>query len=201
MTTTQIDDALAQVRRMRELVGDRQTFRGYSGRARLVGGAFCAVGAVVLSMPWMPAEPSAHLWGWGVIAAAAVTVNYFSLAYTLWKQGKLWTRAEILPVIDALPPFAVAGVLTLALIQHGQYDLLFGVWMLLYGLVHVVYRRNLPVANYAVGVWYLVAGTLCALSSRVVFTDPLPMALVFGFGELCGGLVLHRLRDKQEAKS
>ena len=198
MTTTQIDEALDQVRRMRELVGDRHSFRGYSGRARLIGCVLALAGAGVLTLPFAAEKPWVHLSVWTTVAALSALTNYGMLAYTLWKEGKLWVRAEMIPVVDALPPLAVGTVVSLALLMRGQFDLLFGAWMLLYGLVHVVYRRNLPIANYAVGVWYLAAGTLCALSPRISFTDPLPMAAVFGFGELCGGMVLRHWRDHKE---
>ena len=200
MTTSQIDEALAQVRRMRELVGDRQQFRGYSGCARWSGGTVTVLCALLLTQSWVPENPRIHLLFWGLAAVASALSNYGVLVYKLWKEGKLWMRSEVIPVVDAFPPLAVAGVMTVALVMRGQYDMLFGSWMLLYGLVHVVYRRNLPVGNYFVGVWYLFAGTLCVLSPQIEFMNPVPMALVFGLGELSGGMVLHRRRDQQEKR-
>jgi hypothetical protein len=72
-------------------------------------------------------------------------------------------------------------------VRAGQFDLLPGVWMLCYGLVHMAYRRNLPRGVYAVGLFYLAAGAACLLAPGVRLCDPRPMGMVFGMGEMAGG--------------
>src|SRR5450759_1517088 len=92
--------------------------------------------------------------------------------------------------------WAVGAGLSLALIMHGEYDLLFGTWMCLYGLGHMPYRNSLPFANYLVGIFYLACGAIMLVWPNVAFTNPYPMGLVFGAGELGGGFVLCRLNKE-----
>jgi hypothetical protein len=77
--------------------------------------------------------------------------------------------------------------------------LLPGVWMLCYGLVHMAYRRNLPRGVYAVGLFYLAAGAVCLLAPGVRLCDPRPMGMVFGVGEVAGGLALRGGGGGEEA--
>jgi hypothetical protein len=66
--------------------------------------------------------------------------------------------------------------------------------MCLYGLAHVAYRQSLPTIHYAVGIFYMLGGTACLLVPGICFTNPWPMGLVFGIGELSGGFILYRNR-------
>jgi hypothetical protein len=63
--------------------------------------------------------------------------------------------------------------------------------MCLFGLANFSSRHLLPRATGHLGLFYMLAGGLCLLSPTVNFVDPWPMALVFGIGELAGGLILH----------
>jgi hypothetical protein len=157
-----------------------------------------------MSRPGYPATPTAHLLGWGVVLAIGLTANYIGLL--LWfcclpAARRSWR--ELIPAGDAIPALAVGGGLSLALILHGDYDLLFGTWMCLYGLTHMPYRNSLPYANYLVGIYYLLCGGGLLVWPGVSFTNPWPMGIVFGAGELAGGCVLCKLnketaRDQEE---
>jgi hypothetical protein len=191
MIANHIHDALRQVDEMRALALERARFRGYSGLARMVGACAALTGAAVMSRPNFPATPSAHLAGWAAVLAVALAVNYAGLLVWFLRdpqaRGDRW---QLLPALDALPALAAGALLSGALILRGQHDLLFGTWMGLYGLVHAPYRRSLPPANLAVGVFYGLAGSLCLFHPSIRFTDPWPMGLVFFAGELAGGLAL-----------
>jgi len=197
MLAHHIHDALAQVRRLQALILEKRLFRGYSGLARMAGGLAVLAGVLVMSAPGFPATPSAHLLGWGVVLVTGLVINYGALFY--WFASILAARSsprEFRPAFDAVPPLAVGAVLSLALILHGEYDLLFGTWMCLYGLAHMPYRNSLPFANYLVGLFYLISGVVILVWPGVAFTNPYPMGLVFGAGELGGGLVLCRLNKE-----
>lgn len=186
-----IHDALGQVRQMRALALERARFRGYSGTARMVGGACALAGACVLSRPAFPATPAAHLAGWALVLVVALVLNYGGLLVWFWRDPNARRDGWVLlPALDALPALAAGALLSAALVAHGQYDLLFGVWMGMYGLVHAPYRRALPAANLAVGLFYGIAGAVCLFHPDVHFTNPWPMGLVFGAGELAGGGIL-----------
>lgn len=195
MLTNHIHDAIDQVRRMQELVLAKRRFRGYSGKARILGGVAALTGAFVFNRPGFPATAEAHLAGWAGVLAVGLLLNYGALAAWFLRDAAVrrdWLQLK--PAVDALPALGVGAVLSLGLVLRGHYDLLFGSWMALYGLVHVAYRQSLPRANYAVGVFYLLCGAYCLLAPHVDFTNPWPMGVVFGAGELAGGVVLYRNR-------
>jgi hypothetical protein len=190
-----IHDALRQVRQLRELVLDRRTFRGYSGAARIAGGVGALLGAAVLASPAVPRRPLPQLAGWGVVLALSLAANYGALArWFLSPRAGHRDVVRLMPAVDAIPVLAVGALLSVALVLRGQYDLLFGAWMCLYGLVHGLYRLSLPKANYAVGMFYLVCGAVCLLTPAGAFTNPWTMGLVFFVGEVAGGCVFCRLR-------
>lgn len=186
-----LHEALEQVRRMQAAVRDRLRFRGFSGSARMAGGLVALGGATILSRLDLPQAPLPHLVGWACVLALAGGLNYGALLLWLarqnrWRESSLW-----IPALESLPPLAVGGALSAALVRAGVYDLLPGTWMLCYGLVHMAYRRNLPRGVYAVGFFYVAAGIACLLAPGIRLTDPRPMGVVFGLGELAGGYCLH----------
>ncbi len=207
MLAHHIHDALAQVQRLQALILEKRLFRGYSGIARLAGGLAALGATLVMASPRFPATPAAHLMGWAVVLLIALAVNYgLLMVWFSTLPANRRTLRELTPAFEAVPALAVGAGLSLALILHGAYDLLFGTWMGLYGLAHMPYRRSLPFANYLVGLFYLACGAILLVWPGVAFTNPYPMGLVFGAGELAGGFVLCRLkaetvREQEEDKS
>ena len=196
MISNHIHDALAQVRTLQEMILEKRLFKGYSGRARIASGSLALACAAILASPWIPATPQAHLTGWGAVLVIALLLNYGALASVFvlnpaFRQNPLMMK----PAIDAVPPLAVGGVLSLALILLGQYNLLFGTWMALYGLAHTSCRHSLPQWNYSVALFYLLSGGLCLVTPGVSFLNPWPMGIVFFAGELVGGSVLAMNKD------
>ncbi len=189
MNKAEIDQALESVREMQTLVLDRQRFKGFSGAARMVGGFAALVTALVLRHA-VPAEPRLHLVGWGLLLAVALATNFAALFYWLVKNRRVLSLTGLWPVWEVFPTLSVGAALSVALVRTGNFDLLFGVWMALYGASHMVHRRSLPFLIYCGGLAYLAAGIFFLLWPDVTFTDPRPMGLVFGLGELFGGWVL-----------
>ena len=197
MIAAHIHDALAQVRRLQDLILRKRLFEGYSGKARILSGSAALAASALMASGFYPATPAAHLAGWAAVLAVALALNYGALAR--WYFGDPRVRAEpalLKPALDALPALAVGGALTVALVAAGQHRLLFGAWMSLFGLAHLAYKQSLPGENYAVGLFYVAAGTVCLLWPRLTFLNPWPMGLVFFAGELAGGLVLIKHRHR-----
>lgn len=185
-----IDDALSQVRQLSELVARRRLFRGYSGRARMTCGILALLGAAALASGIMPAHETAHLVGWSVVLAVALLINYGSLAWWYASHPDIRQHPVLLkPALDALPALAAGGILTVALVQAGRFELLFGAWMLMYGLAQTTYRSALPRGVYWTGIVYMACGALLSLKPAT-FINPWPMGIVFFLGEIAGGICL-----------
>lgn len=190
MIANHIHDALSQVKKLQSLVLERKNFRGYSGKTRMGGGLVALLSAVVLANAGIPETNISHLIGWGVVLIVSLTINYGALfIWFLFSAEARRSLERLMPAIDAIPALAVGAFASLAFILHDQYNLLPGMWMSLYGLVHIPYRHNLPGANYLVGLFYIICGAVF-LIFPMPFTDPWPMGLVFFAGETAGGMIL-----------
>jgi hypothetical protein len=187
-----IHHALAQVQALQQTVIDGQRFRGWSGPARGVSGAAALIAAMVMGQAAFPANPLAHLAGWSVVFAIAMIANHGAMAYWFLfdpSAGRDWRK--LTPVYEIAPSIIVGGVLTAAFLRLGQYDLLFGMWMALFGLTNLAARRVLPRSLTWVGTFYIAAGAVLLLTPGAGFTNPWPMGIVFFLGELAGGIILH----------
>jgi len=200
MNEREVNEALAQVREIQTLVLDHQRFVGFSGVAHMLGGVAAIVIAVVLQQA-VPAEPRYHLIGWGLLLLVGIAANFSGLAYWFLKNSRGLGMPERWAAAEVFPALIVGAALSFALIRIGQLDLLFGTWMSLYGLSHLVYRRNLPLWVYCSGLAYVAAGIFCLLWPGVSFTDPRPMGSVFGIGELFEGWVLFRSQRAKVGES
>lgn len=188
-----IHDALGQVRRIQEIILERRSFRGYSGRARMAGAVSALIGAALMRGAWYPADDYWHLAGWCAVLAVALLLNYGALAaWFAFNPEVCRNPVMLLPAVDALPALLMGAFMSAGLVMRGEFDLLFGSWMMFYGLAHVSYRQSLPPANYAVGGFYMICGVVCLLWPGLKFVDPIPMGLVFFSGETLGGYVLLR---------
>jgi len=202
MIANHIHDALGQVDRMRELILERRRFRGYSGTARMLGAVVALATTLVLDRTQTLHTPLLQLAGWSIVLSCALILNYGGLA--LWffrRRGSDHPLADLRPALEVVPALAIGAVLSLALVLRGHYDLLFGVWMCLYGLAHMGYRHSLPGGIFAVGFFYQVAGIACLLVPGINFLNPWPMGLVFFAGESVGGWILRSVPVEEQAES
>jgi hypothetical protein len=199
MVANHIHDALAQIKTLQAFIIERNLFKGYSGTARIFSGTVALVGSVVMAGDWFPRDPWYHLAGWVAILGIGLAANYGALLYWfLFNRDVARNPLMLSPALDAIPALAVGAALSLALVIHEQFDLLFGIWMSLYGIAQVAYRNSLPRGIYETGAFYIVCGAACLLTPSLNFTDPLPMGLVFFAGETAGGIIL--IRDHRRNK-
>lgn len=191
---TSLHEALRQVRDLQQAILEKQRFKGYSGRARALGGCAALAAGLVLGSALVPDSSSAHLAGWGIVFALALTFNYWALIYWFLHDPEVGRDMRRLrPAMEIVPLLVVGGVLTAALALHDEFNLLFGMWMVMYGLVNFSARAVLPRGLSWVGLYYLSCGVLCLLGLPALsFTrDSWLMGGVFFLGEFFGGLVLH----------
>ncbi len=197
MSPDQLDDALEQVRKLQELVLEKRQFKGYSGVARIISGFAALAAAALLASKRVPATPEVQLLGWGLVLGLALVVNYGALIYWFTIHPPDRNNLTLLrPVFDAVPSLAAGAILSIALILARQFNFLFGVWMMLYGLTHLTCRQFLPRENGWVGLFYLVSGAFCLLMPGISFLNPWPMGITFFAGEVVGGLVFLSYRKR-----
>ena len=202
MLALHIHQALAQVHELKMRVINAQRFTGYSGRCRIIGGTLALLAPFVLGAPWYPQTPVAHLAGWGLVLAVSVVANYAAVLYWfLFSPEARRDARRLMPTVYALPSLAVGGILTVALIQRGEYDALFGTWMCGYGLANLSSRQVLPKALWPLGCFYIGCGTICLFWPGLSFTHPWPMGIVFGIGEWIGGFIFHYHRMPNPSSS
>jgi len=185
-----IDKALEDVRQVRNILLRRRLFQGYSGWPRLLCGLLALVTALILSLDGVPRSNLVHLAAWGALLVIALLLNYGALAW--WFFGHDENRrnpSSIKPALDAVPSLAAGAILSIALIIHNHYNLLFGCWMIMYGLAQTSYTSQLTRGVYYTGIVYMIFGSVLALPAQP-FTEPLPMGAMFCLGELAGGLCL-----------
>jgi hypothetical protein len=199
LTTHPLQDALNTVRSLRHSLLEKERFKGWSGPTRMVSGSLALVAAVVLELRWVPETNLAHLAVWGIVFLSAMLLNLGALVYWFLNDRMIQRDFRRLrPMLDVIPPLAVGALFTLVLLIRREVDLLFGVWMCMFGLSNLASRYVLPSAITLVGVFYIMAGALCLLLPGMSFQQPLAMGLVFCTGEWAGGLILH-LDDRRYA--
>jgi hypothetical protein len=187
MTRDDIGEALDQVRTLKHLVTEKQLFYGYSGIARMASGTLGLAAAALMSSSFYPQYPYAHLAGWGIVFGLTALLNYGAVFgwFLSHRNAQL-----VKPAFDALPHLFICGILTMALMLQEQHNLLFGVWMSLYGLIHLSCHHVLPKNTVLVGMLYLACGTL-GLLNGIDFLNPWPMGVIFFAGEWAGGIIYH----------
>ena len=192
MRVHQIHEALGAVQQLRQMILEKQAFRGFSGPARMLSGVLALVAALVLSLPNYPDSNWARVIGWGSLFGITLTLNVGAIVYWYFHDRMIQRDIRRLkPVLDILPSLAIGALLTFVFLFHRDFHYLFGTWMCMFGLANLAGRLVMPRSICAVGLFYIAAGLVCLLSPVVSFENPWPMGLVFGVGELAGGMILY----------
>lgn len=190
MDPFQLRQALAEVRNLRRNILEKQLYKGYSGRARALGGGVAlAASAYATFTPLQLGERELFIL-WGGVYLCALLLNYGAVATWILRNGN-FRRSDHTVVFEMVPTWIVGAVLTLALWQQGQADLLYGTWMALFGLSQGMPRLRLPRRMAWVGAWYIACGVICLAFPTNLFAMPLIMGLVFFIGEFSAGLIMH----------
>ena len=192
-------ETLAQVREIRR-VAERRPFRGYSGRARATCAVVVMAGAWLLSGERFAGSDWMLLMGWLGVAGVALLINLIAVGHWFLFDPEVGReRRKMMPVLEILPPLVLGGALTLTMAQQGGYQLLYGMWMMLFGMVNFYAYPLLPRAIRTLGLFYFACGLVCLVHPGIAFAQTWPMGVVFGVGELAGGVILHRHRRPESA--
>ena len=123
--------AMDDLRFIRETMESAASFTAVPGWGGVMMGITALAAAVVASL-----RPQVQWWVgvWGVEALCAFAVG---VSAVFWKARKVQTSLFSRPgrkfVLGLSPPMLAAAVLSIVVYRAGAYDLLPGVWLLLYG--------------------------------------------------------------------
>src|SRR5262245_38798982 len=170
--------ALADLHFIRQTMERASTFTAFSGWG------LALIGAITVLAGWWTSRPGGRehwLAAWLLLAAVSLGI---AASTTWWKARRLQQPLLASPArrfaLGLAPPLAAGAVVTVALARAGQFDLLPGVWLLLYGAGVVTggafSARIVPTMGFA----FMVLGAVALLGSAA-WSDWLLMA---GFGGL-----------------
>lgn len=188
----QVNEALRQVRELHARILEKQRFKGYSGRARALGGCVALAAGLIMGRNVPGLSEGAILAGWMTVVLLSMLLNYGSLVYWFLYDPEVGRDLRRLkPALEAVPALLVGGMLTLALANAGVYDPLYGVWLCLLGLALLAARHVLPKLVGIVGWYYIATGAVCLFNSGITFQHPWILGLILFIGEWMTGFVLH----------
>jgi hypothetical protein len=188
--------ALADLQEVRDRLAACQRFRGYSGWAAAASGAIAVAAGlaqrIIVPQPVTSAEQHTYLVVWFGCLAAALALNYGSLA--IWyvhnraEQERVSTRSA---GIALLPAVALGAVMSAALILHHIVWMLPGVWYACYAVGLFASRAMVPKGAIPLAGVFGIAGMVLLLSPDTQL--PLSwwvMPLGFGVGQMFIGKLL-----------
>lgn len=170
--------AIADLRFIRQTMEGASTFTAFSGWGlALIGAITVAAGG------WASRRAGRESWLAAWLALAAVSVG-IAASTTWWKARRLRQPLLASPArrfaLGLAPPLAAGAVATMALARAGHFDLLPGMWLLLYGAGVVTGGAFSVRIVPAMGFAFMGLGATALLG-------PLPWSdwlLVAGFGGL-----------------
>lgn len=193
----QLQQALADLAEVRGRLATVQRFDGYSSWAAIAsGGAAIAAGIVqflLVPEPHGAAEAQAYFSLWLGCLVLALAINYGAiLAWRAHHRG-LQTDAQIRTVgMSILPAIAAGGVITIAFVMRGFYDVLPAIWCATYALGLFASRAMVPRDVVFVAVAFGAFATFLLFAPHL---DPLAwwvMPLAFGGGQIAIGIIVRR---------
>jgi hypothetical protein len=193
----QIQQALADLAEVRGRLATVQRFDGYSSSAAIASGvAAVAAGVVqffVVPEPRGASQAQTYFALWLGCLIVALAINYGAiLAWRAHHRGRQ-TDAQIRTVgMSILPAIAAGGVITIAFLMRGFYDVLPAIWCATYALGLFASRAMVPRNVVFVAVAFGAFATFLLFMPHL---DPLAwwvMPLAFGGGQIAIGTIVRR---------
>jgi hypothetical protein len=191
-----LDRALAEIKRIRFQVARDTQFRGYGPASISASGVLALVVAAVQSH-WMRNQTDffafAAVWVGTAMVSLAMVVAQTTIRARRVHCG--YAVEMVQSAVEQFLPALVVGFLVTVVIMRAapkEAWMLPGLWQVIFSLGVFASCRFLPRLTFAVGVWYLVAG----LASLVFQSEspsllPWTMGIGFGVGQLLVAAVLH----------
>jgi len=194
---TDLERALADIAEVRERLGHVQRFKGYSGLAAAISGAFAFAAGVVqwLLVPAIRTSHDGHLYFaiWFACCAAAMVVNYGAIAHWYVNDATARERWQTTTVGFAILPALILGAaLSFALLRADLFALLPAVWYGCYGVGLLASHTMLPRSVLPIAAAFLAAGIGLLFASHDLALSPVVPALGFGAGQIAIGILVMR---------
>jgi hypothetical protein len=187
----EVRQAIADLAEVRDRLAKIQRFDGYSGWAAIASGfAAFAAGGLQFTLAPHPAgaQHNAYLAIWLGCLGVGLAVNYGAILVWRARNGGAQARVQMRTVgMSILPAIVAGGVITLALVSRGVYELLPGVWCITYGLGIFASRAMVPRDVAYVAAAFGAFGTLLLLVPGIGPLDWWVMPSAFGFGQIAIG--------------
>ena len=190
----EVRQAIADIAEVRDRLATVQRFGGYSGWAAIASGLVAvAAGAVQAAAAAHPTAATARaylsIWLWCLFAALAI--NYGAILVWRARNRDTQSRHQIRTVgMSILPAIAAGGVITAALVRHGMFTLLPGMWCATYALGLFASRALVPHAVVYVAVAFGAAATLLLLAPGTSALSWWVMPVAFGAGQIAIGAIV-----------
>jgi len=189
----ELQRALSDLEEVRERLARVQRFEGYSAPASAASGiAALVAGAVQFRLAPVPrSSDELHLYLaiWLTCLAAGLLLNYGAVAAWLLKHHSPHSRGQFRTAARSIAPSVLlGGALTLALVNHGAFALLPGMWFALYAAGLFASRGAIPAPVLGVACGFAVLGVAflaTALDASALAWWVMPLG--FGVGQLAIG--------------
>ncbi len=191
----EVRQAIADIAEVRDRLATVQRFGGYSGWAAVASGiaalAAGAVQAVLAPYPIGADARHAYLAIWLWCLAGALAINYGAIAIWRTHNRDSQSRHQIRTVgMTILPAIAAGGVITVALVRHGTFALLPGMWCATYALGLFASRALVPQPVVYVAVAFGAAATVLLFVPGWLALTWWVMPAIFGTGQIAIGVIV-----------
>lgn len=201
----ELHDALTHIAEIRLRMAETELFRGYRALpVALSGVAAVVVAAAQAAQVPAPMQDLPHyllLWI-GTAGVSAAAVGLTMLARDQFGAASRTRNATWLALGQFAPCLLAGALVTLVIVRVApeHAELLPGLWQILFSLGVFASNRLMPRATFAVGLWYLLAGTVSLLLARGDFAlSPWAMGAPFGVGQLAtAGILYWTLEHRHE---
>lgn len=196
----ELHEALAHIAEIRARVAASERFHGYRPLPVAASGVLAILVAGV--QPNLVPDPAANLLGYLALwLTTAVVAAATAGTVMLLRRREPLARELTRLAVGQFAPCLVAGALvTAALARHAAEFgwALPGLWQVIFALGIFASYRLLPSAIVAVGVYYLLTGTV-NLTLGPAALSPWGMGVPFGVGQIATAAILYWNRERDHA--
>ncbi|MBV8153488.1 MAG: hypothetical protein JO029_04330 [Candidatus Eremiobacteraeota bacterium] len=200
--STEFERALSDLAEVRDRLARVQRFEGYSAPAAVASGIVALIAGVLQArlIPLPAAVPALHLYlqVWLGCLGAGLALNYGAVALWMLRNPRPGAHSQFrTAALSIAPSVLLGGAVTAALVSHGLFTLLPGVWFAFYAIGLFASRGAIPNAALSVTVGFAVLAVgFLATPLEAVALAWWVMPLGFGFGQLAIGYLLSRERER-----